>query len=101
MPKHWGVLGRRRIRHSHSNHHGNQHRGPLVTVIPTQMLSVSDLLALLCLSGVADGRHVHPWLQVLLGEDGPSAATSGPKRALQHGQGHRRLGPGLCGSHLG
>lgn len=53
----------------------------------------------LCLL-VADGRHVHPGVQVLLSENGPSASSSGPKRAVQHSRGHRCLGAGLRGADL-
>lgn len=49
---------------------------------------------------VADGRHMHPGVQVLLGEDGTSAPSPGPRRAVQHSQGHRGLGARLRGSDI-
>lgn len=98
VPQHWGVLGRRRICYSHGNHHGNTEVDLSSRFPPKGSHSVT--FPSLSVSHVADGRHVHPWVQVLLGEDGPSALASGPKWALQHSQGHWWLGPGLCGSHL-
>lgn len=48
----------------------------------------------------ADGRHVHPRLHVLLGEDVPRAAAAGRARAPQHGARRVALGARLHRAHL-
>lgn len=123
MSKHWGMLGRRRVCHSHSHYHGaspeklgvnhlyealikrhmtivfQQHSIMIIDTHQRGLHCPGDVFSSLSLH-IVDGGHMHSWVQVLFCEDSPSAPTSGPRRALQHCQSDCCLGAGLRGSHL-